>query len=163
MSEPVPVAVIAANARDTVCPNLPFPSYISPPIPDLKGSTKRVCFLIGRGEVLDSDSGYWIWPPRLLAAFRCDNGRLAELRAVTPGEFGQDADPESPLAQGLSPLEKADPAYLEKQLRLFEVCEDVLASSSDATAPTDALESLAPRMADTADAALAPYLLAMLP
>jgi len=123
MAEFLTSAAILATARDIISPSLVYSNYVSPPIVTLSDSEPLLSFLIGRGEVANGESGYLIWPPKLVAYFEVVRGRMVELRAVSPPGFDRHDDPEDPLSKGFAPLEKAGEDYLEKQIRLVQACD----------------------------------------
>jgi hypothetical protein len=132
-------ATVAAAARNTLCPTLPFCNYLSPPLVSNYGAGASLSFLIGRGEVLHPDVGYQIWPPCLLAIFDAQTGFFQELRAIKPAEFGCRDDPDAPLGAGTLPAQQQQPAYIDKQIRLFEACDRLL-NTMVGQEPTDEIK-----------------------
>ena len=117
-----------ATARNLISPSLIFSNYLSPPVVVISDSKLLIGFLIGRGEVLDVEIGYQIWPPSLMALFDTYDGHFDELRAISPKEFSLSDHPDKPLCKGLSPAEKTSTEYLEKQLNLFQRCDGLIAA-----------------------------------
>ncbi|MCU7890601.1 MAG: hypothetical protein KZQ78_02900 [Candidatus Thiodiazotropha sp. (ex Ustalcina ferruginea)] len=111
MSDQLFSSVVMATAKNLVCPSLNFSNYITLPIPVVSNSKLFIGFLVGRGEVIDPEIGYQIWPPSLLALFDTDNGQFYELRAISPNLFAIN-----------------DSAYLQNELHVFQCCDNVLAA-----------------------------------
>jgi hypothetical protein len=126
MSDQQNTSVVTAAARNLVSPSLKFANYMSLPIPVIGDNKLLLAFLVGRGEALDPELGYQMWPPSLLALFDACNGQFHELRAVTPGYFSVDQPADQPMGKGVSPAEKTSVAYLQNELHLFQYCDNVM-------------------------------------
>ena len=128
MSDTPSTSIITASAKNLIAPSLTFSNYMTPPMPVMGDSRLLVAFLAGRGEAVNPELGYQIWPPSLLVLFEAENARFHELRAVTPGYFSIDQPTDQPMGKGLSPAEKSTTDYLQNELRLFQCCDEVLAA-----------------------------------
>ncbi len=157
-----PTAATAGAANDHLLPTLPFAKYISPPIPTV--SEQKLClgFLIGRGELSDPEGDYQIWPPHLLALFSAEDGQWEELRAIEPGDFSLDHDPEAPLGAGIAPADKGLTDHVSRQISYFEACDALLAASlarTDSAPPRAVCDA---RFKVAGEAPLVPYYEAMI-
>ncbi len=126
-------AVITASARNHLSPTLPFCNYLSPPMVTKYNKKLCVLFLIGRGEVINPELGYQLWPPSLLAAFDAKSGSFLEIRSVRPADFSRKEDETAPMGLGMSLSQKNEPVYLGKLMKLFDACDqflDAIASES---------------------------------
>ncbi|MCU7802546.1 MAG: hypothetical protein KZQ96_05060 [Candidatus Thiodiazotropha sp. (ex Lucinoma borealis)] len=128
MSDQLFSSVIMATAKNLVCPSLNFSNYITLPIPVVSNSKLFIGFLVGRGEVIDPEFGYQIWPPSLLALFDTDNGQFYELRPISPNLFSINDSADTPLGKGYSPPEKSTTEYLQNELHVFQCCDNVIAA-----------------------------------
>ena len=128
MSDQPSTSIITASAKNLIGPSLAFPNYMSSPMPVMGDNRLLIAFLVGRGEALNPELGYRIWPPSLLALFDAENGQFYELRAVTPAHFSIDQPADQPMGKGLSPPEKNTTDYLQNELHLFQSCDEVLAA-----------------------------------
>ncbi|MCG8047472.1 MAG: hypothetical protein N0E48_17900, partial [Candidatus Thiodiazotropha endolucinida] len=66
MSDQKSTSVITASARNLISPSLQFANYMSLPIPVIGNDRLLFAFLVGRGEAVNPELGYQIWPPSLL-------------------------------------------------------------------------------------------------
>ncbi len=152
-----PTATITANAKGNLLPTLPFCNYISPPIISWYGKGFCLSFLLGRGEVVDREAGYQVWAPSLLAVYDVKTGSFIEIRAIKPTDFGRGDDRDAPIGAGVSPPQKNQVAYLEKQVKLFESSDAWLAALS-AKAPADEIQkNYKQNLAAIVEAPLWPY------
>jgi hypothetical protein len=126
MSDQQFTSVTTASARNLISPSLQFANYMSLPIPAIGKDRLFIAFLVGRGEALNPELGYQLWPPSLLALFEAENGQFHELRAVTPNYFSIDQAADQPIGKGLSPPEKNTTEYLQNELHLFQCCDALL-------------------------------------
>ncbi|MEW8030171.1 MAG: hypothetical protein AB2792_00065 [Candidatus Thiodiazotropha sp.] len=126
MSDQQSTSVITASARNLISPSLQFANYMSLPIPVVGNNRLLIAFLVGRGEAVNPELGYQIWPPGLLALFDTGNGQFHELRTVTPGYFSVDQPADRPMGKGVSPPEKTSVEYLKNELNLFQCCDNVI-------------------------------------
>ncbi|MEW8507104.1 MAG: hypothetical protein AB2598_10380 [Candidatus Thiodiazotropha sp.] len=126
MSDQLSTSVVTASARNLICPSLQFASYMSLPIPAVGDNRLFCAYLVGKGEAVNPELGYQIWPPSLLALFDSGNGQFHELRAVSPAYFSLDHAVDQPLGKGLSPPEKSVTDYLQNELHLFQCCDNVI-------------------------------------
>jgi hypothetical protein len=128
MSEQLSTSVVTAAARNLIGPSLRFANYMSQPIPVIGNNRLFFAFLVGRAEAVNPELGYQIWPPSLLALFDGRNGQFQELRAVSPAYFTLDQAPDQSMGKGFSPPEKGTTDYLEKELHLFQCCDNMIAA-----------------------------------
>ena len=126
MSDQISTSVVTASARNLISPSLQFANYMSLPIPVAGDKKLFFAYLVGRGEALNPELGYQIWPPSLLALFDAGNGQFHELRAVTPGYFSIDQAADQPMGKGLSPPEKNTTDYLQNEIHLCQCCDNVM-------------------------------------
>ncbi len=150
-------AIVWATARDIISPSLIYPNYVTPPILTYSDSRPFLSFMIGKGEAIDAESGYVIWPPGLLAFFEVTDGHFAELRTVEPQDFQQRDNPNEALSKGLSPLEKTEPDFLQKQISLCLACDKLIEVLYAHQNHQPALEAYDAIMAQTLEKALFPY------
>jgi hypothetical protein len=125
-----PTATITASAKNHLLPTLPFCNYISAPIISCYGKGLSLSFLLGRGEIVDRDTGYQVWAPSLLAVYNAKTGGFAEIRAIKPTDFGYEDDRDAPLGAGVPPPQKNQVGYLDKQIKLFDASDALLAALS---------------------------------
>ncbi|MBT2990714.1 MAG: hypothetical protein KME48_10360 [Candidatus Thiodiazotropha sp. (ex Ctena orbiculata)] len=128
MSDQLSTSVVTASARNLIGPSLQFANYMSPPIPVVGENRLLFAFLVGRGEAVNPELGYQIWPPSLLALFDSMSGQFHELRAVSPAYFSIEQAADQPMGKGLSPPEKDSTDYLQNELHLFQCCDRVIAA-----------------------------------
>jgi hypothetical protein len=126
MTEQQSTSVVTASARRLISPSLSFANYMSLPIPVIGNNKLLLAFLVGRGEAVNQELLYQIWPPSLLALFDITNGQFHELRAVTPAYFSVEQPADQPMGKGLSPAEKNTTEYLQDELNLFQCCDNVI-------------------------------------
>jgi hypothetical protein len=126
MSDQLSTSIITASARDLIPPSLQFANYMSLPLPVFGEQRLLIAFFVGRGEALNPELGYQIWPPSLLALFESATGQFYELRAVNPTNFSVDQPADQPMGQGVSPPEKNSMEYLQNELYLFQCCDAVI-------------------------------------
>ena len=134
-------AVIAASARNHLSPTLPFCNYLSPPM--VAKYNKKLCllFLVGRGEIVDPELGYQIWPPSLLAAFEAKSGSFLEIRSVKPAYFGRKEDENVLMGLGVSPSQRNEPTYLGELIKLFDSCDQFLDAIANESPLIDAVSN----------------------
>lgn len=140
---------IATLARQYVKATLPPLTQQSPPIPIGDEQDLRAAFLYFRGEVVDPERRYLVWPPSYVASFRMQDGKFEELLAVTPGSFQLDSDPDIPVGAGFAPLDKMEPVYLREQARYYQSLDLLLPSFAKRAEITD---KLSPAAADATQA-----------
>jgi hypothetical protein len=128
MSDQVSTSVVTASARNLIEPSLQFANYMSLPIPVVGDNRLFIAFLAGRGEALNPELGYQIWPPSLLALFDGDNGQFHELRAVTPAYFSVDQAADQAMGKGVPPASKMSSDYLQNELHLFQSCDNLFSA-----------------------------------
>jgi hypothetical protein len=128
MSDQQSTSIVTASARNLISPSLQFANYMSLPIPVIGDNKLLIAFLVGRGEAVDPQQGYQIWPPSLLALFDSGNGQFYELRAVNPGYFSVDQPADQAMGKGVSPAEKTSVEYLQNELNLFQSCDNVISA-----------------------------------
>jgi hypothetical protein len=128
MSDQLSTSVVTASARSLIPPSLQFANYMSLPVPVVGDNRLFIAFLVGRGEAVNPELGYQIWPPSLLALFDGDNGRFHELRAVTPAYFSVDQTADQPMGEGLPPATKMGTDYLQNELHLFQSCDNLMSA-----------------------------------
>ncbi|MET0068550.1 MAG: hypothetical protein ABW096_00820 [Candidatus Thiodiazotropha sp.] len=157
MSDQLSTSVVTAAARNLIGPSLRFANYMSPPIPVVGGNRPLFAFLVGRGEAVNPELGYQIWPPSLLALFDSGSGQFHELRAVSPAYFSIEQAADQPMGKGLSPPEKDNTDYLQNELHLFQSCDRVIAALGSRQPYQDALERYDDHFRTLSDEALLPY------
>lgn len=126
MSDQSSTSVVTTSARNLIGPSLQFASYMSLPFPVVGENRLFLAYLVGRGEAVNPELGYQIWPPSLLALFDAGNGQFHELRAVSPDYFSIEQPADQPMGKGLSPPEKTGTDYLQNELHLFQSCDSVI-------------------------------------
>ncbi|MES9832565.1 MAG: hypothetical protein ABW139_10005 [Candidatus Thiodiazotropha sp. DIVDIV] len=126
MSDQPSTAIITAAARNLIPPSLQFVNYMSLPMPAVGDNRLFIAFLLGRGEALNPELGYQVWPPSLLALFEIENGQFHEIRAVTPAYFSIDQEADQPIGKGVSPPDKNTTDYLQNELHLFQSCDALI-------------------------------------
>ncbi|MET0051155.1 MAG: hypothetical protein ABW095_08755 [Candidatus Thiodiazotropha sp.] len=126
MTDLFPTAIITASARTLIGPSLTFANYMSLPIPVVSDGVLFLAFLVGRGEAVNPELGYQIWPPKLITLFDIGSGQFQELRAVSPSFFAIEQAADQPIGKGLAPPEKQSASYLEKELKLFQSCDNLI-------------------------------------
>lgn len=122
----VPTSIVSSTVSKTLFPTLPFCGYVSPPVVAWYESALSLSFMLGRGEFVDADRGYMIWPPSLLAIYDVQNGGLIDLRSVAPKDFGRKDAPDAPLGKGTLPVQKATAEYIGKLAKFFELSDQLL-------------------------------------
>lgn len=143
------ISDIATLAGQYVKATLPPLTQQSPPIPIGDEQDLRAAFLYFRGEVVDPERRYLVWPPSYVASFRMQDGKFEELLAVTPGSFQLDSDPDIPLGAGFAPLDKMEPGYLSELARYYQSLDALLPSFAKRAEITD---MLSPAAADATQA-----------
>ncbi|MET0091734.1 MAG: hypothetical protein ABW068_17260 [Candidatus Thiodiazotropha sp.] len=128
MTDLLPTAIVTASARNLIGPSLTFANYLSLPIPVVSDGVLFLAFLVGRGEAVNPELGYQIWPPKLIALFDIASGQFQELRAVTPNFFAIEQAADQAIGKGFAPPEKQSLSYLEKELKLFQSCDNLINS-----------------------------------
>lgn len=152
------ISVISATARNHICPSLSFSCYISQPILSIENSGLMAVFLIGRGEALNPDDGYWIFPPHLLAFFNIYNGDFEELRAISPKDFGLKDEIDKPLCAGVFPSDKeTDAKYLSNQIKLHQSFDKLIVHSLEKTKYESELEIYKRQFKKISEVGLMPY------
>jgi hypothetical protein len=101
---------------------------MSLPIPVVGGNRLFFAFLVGRGEAVNPELGYQLWPPCLLALFDSGNGRFHELRAVSPAYFSLDHAADQVMGKGVPPGDKMATDYLQNELHLYQCCDNVVSA-----------------------------------
>ena len=157
MSDQLSTSVVTASARNLIAPSLQFANYMSSPIPVVGENRLFIAFLVGRGEVVNPELGYQIWPPSLLALFNAENGQFHELRAVTPKYFSVDQPADQAMGKGLSPPEKSSTEYLQNELHLFQCCDNVVTAIGSKQPYKDALKKFDNYFRALSDEALLPF------
>ncbi|MBT3046311.1 MAG: hypothetical protein AB2728_11030 [Candidatus Thiodiazotropha sp.] len=157
MSDQLSTSVVTAAARNLIGPSLQFANYMSPPIPVVGENRLFFAFLVGRGEAVNPELGYQIWPPSLLALFDGGTGQFHELRAVSPAYFSLEQAPDQPMGKGLSPPEKDATDYLQNELHLFQCCDNVIAAIRTKQPYKDALKEYDDYFRILGDQALLPF------
>ncbi|MES9825566.1 MAG: hypothetical protein ABW127_14155 [Candidatus Thiodiazotropha endolucinida] len=157
MSDQLSTSVVTASARNLIAPSLQFANYMSLPIPAVGENRLFIAFLVGRGEAVNPEQGYQIWPPSLLALFYAENGQLHELRAVTPKYFSVDQSAEQAMGKGLSPPEKNSMEYLQNELHLFQCADNVLTAIRTKQAHQNDLKQFDDYYRALTEEALLPY------
>lgn len=152
-----PTATITATAKNHLLPTLPFCNYISAPIISWYGKGFCLSFLLGRGEIVDRETGYQVWAPSLLAVYDAKTGGFVEIRAVKPTDFGRGDDRDAPIGAGVSTPQKNQVGYLEKQIKLFEASDALLAALSAKTPIEEAQKNYRQNLAAIVEAPLWPY------
>ena len=137
------ISDIVTLAGQYVRATLPPLTQQSPPIPWGSEQDLRAAFLYFRGEVVDSERRYQVWPPSYVASFRMEDGKFQELLAVTPASFKLEIDPDIPLGAGFAPLDKMEPAYLSELARYYQSLDVLLPSFSKRTEITEKLRPAA--------------------
>lgn len=150
-------AVITAAAKTLIPPSLTFPNYMSAPIPVILKNDIFLAFMVGRGEVANSKIGYQVWPPKFLAFFDLYSAQFHELRAVTPGNFSINQLTNEPIGTGVSPPEKLSDAYIEKELHLFQHCDNLIAAHLSGEDTAQQLAHYDQSFQKAGDSALLPY------
>jgi hypothetical protein len=157
MPDLFPTSIITASARNLIEPSLTFPNYMSLPIPVISNGVLFLAYLVGRGEALNPELGYRIWPPKLLALFDITTGQFQELRAISPAFFAIEQVTDQPMGKGVSPPEKQSTSYLEKQLKLFQSCDNLIACLTQGQAHQDPLKQYDEGYMQLCEEALLPY------
>ncbi|MCU7926902.1 MAG: hypothetical protein KZQ97_10740 [Candidatus Thiodiazotropha sp. (ex Dulcina madagascariensis)] len=157
MSDQPSTSVVTASARNLISPSLQFSNYMTLPIPVVSDAKLFFAFLVGRGEALNPEAGYQIWPPSLLALFDTDNGQFHELRAISPGYFSIDHPVDEPMGKGLSPPEKSTTEYLQNELHLFQCCDNVITAIRSQQAHQDLFKRFDDYFRALTEEALIPY------
>ncbi len=150
-------SIVSAAARNNISSTLTFPNYVSLPIPIMDHSMLFIGFLIGKGEVINPESGYHIWPPNLLALYSVSDGQFEELRALSPKDFSQNINPEQPLSEGVSPPKKNSTEYIERQLKLFQSFDNLVNTILSSGDYKEELKIYDKHFRDLAEPALIPY------
>ncbi len=157
MSDLFPTATITASARNLIGPSLTFANYMSLPIPVISNGVLFLAFLVGRGEAVNPELGYQIWPPKLLALFDIATGQFQELRAISPAFFDIDQAVDQPMGKGVSPPEKQSTSYLERQLKLFQSCDHLISCLTQGQPHQDPLTQYDTEYMQLCEEALLPY------
>ncbi|MES9941152.1 MAG: hypothetical protein ABW104_11400 [Candidatus Thiodiazotropha sp. 6PLUC2] len=157
MSDQQYTSVTTASARNLISPSLQFTSYMSLPMPVIGNNRLFLAFLVGRGEALNPELGYQIWPPSLLALFETERGQLHELRTITPNYFSIDHPPDHPMGKGVSPPEKSTTEYLQNELHLFQSCDTLLIAIAGKHTHQDELHRFDELYKSLTEEALLPY------
>src|SRR4051812_226939 len=86
----VPVTAVVEQARLHPAQALPPLTHQSFPFP-IRGGRRglQLLFFFGRGEITERTEGFKLWPPNYVAHLSAFDAKFEELRAVTPGDFGQ--------------------------------------------------------------------------
>ncbi len=157
MTDLFPTAIITASARNLIGPSLTFANYMSQPIPVVIEGVLFLAFLVGRGEAVNPELGYQIWPPRLIALFDIASGQFHELRAVAPNFFAIEQAADQPMGKGFAPPEKQSASYLEKELKLFQSCDNLINSLVQGQPHEESLKQYDDRYMQICESPLLPY------
>ncbi|MCG8022592.1 hypothetical protein [Candidatus Thiodiazotropha sp. LNASS1] len=157
MSDQKSTSVITASARNLISPSLQFANYMSLPIPVIGDNKLLFAFLVGRGEAVNPELGYQIWPPSLLALFDATHGQFHELRAVTPAYFSLDQAVDQPMGKGVPPSDKSTTDYLQNELNLFQCCDNVISAVNTKQAHQNDLKRFDEYFRALSEESLLPY------
>lgn len=120
------VAEVIRIAETYLRGSIPGASYRSLPIPSSASSELSLCFFIGRGEAINAELKYHIWPPQYLASFALRDGTFQELYAITPTDFSLPDDIEQPLGPGIAPPLKQTDSYKAKFITYCQALDALL-------------------------------------
>lgn len=118
----ISTAAIVVSAKKNITDTFPFASFQTLPIATIKHNELFLAVLSGRGEFVDSATGYSVWRPHLMAFYSVVNGFLDELVAI--GNPPLATDP--PIGKGISPSDKLEDAYLKARARYCEENDKLL-------------------------------------
>jgi len=121
--EIVSTASILVSARENIVNTLPQPSFCTLPILSIRNQSPVLIAFVSRGEFISPEEGYCIWKPHLAAFYSIHTGYLEELSGIRKvGEI------DKPIGKGISPIEKLDASYLEKQVKYCELNDKLIAA-----------------------------------
>jgi hypothetical protein len=110
---------LAEGVRPQVAAVLPVETHQSYPLPVVAGGTLRLGFLWSPA-IVKPGAGLLLQPPSHVVEIDGERGALLELRAVTPGTFGQGDDPAKVIGRyDMLPDGRTPEQFLEMQSRLW--------------------------------------------
>jgi hypothetical protein len=120
------VAQLTRHATIYLGQTLPEGLYQSMPLPAYAPHGLILAFFFGRGEAVNGESGYQVWPPRYVASFECATGRLERLASTTPAWFRRSDETGAPLGPGFAPPAKMQDDYLAGFIRYAQTVDRLL-------------------------------------
>lgn len=149
----VSTASIAISARENIANPLPFANYHTLPIATFRNKSLFLAVLFGRGEFVDSETGYSIWRPHLMAYYSVTTGFLEELLSIGNPPLETDL----PLGKGLSPIDKFDIEYVKQRARYCDANDKLLDAVVNGEIPENLIANVRKYYYECSELGLRPY------
>lgn len=150
------------SAKNYTTGALPDIQHQSWPLPCPGTEGLRIAFLYCRAAIIEPGEGLQLRPPGYIAFFLAETGLFDELKIFAPEEWGMLPAEDAWIGRYLTPVERMEPEFLTKQIRLWTRYDTILPAFSinqtDVTAEVKrAAKQFTPMFEDVAETVLLPY------